>query len=220
MEAHPLSSLIPTTPKPHPPHHALRPQPPTPHTPPHVRHALQILWGPLLRPGLTPPPRTPKCLGPREHPASPAPSPSPSSSSFTSLAAFSPSSRKLRSIILLRSTAALSSALKVQPMAAEGEGTRPGLTHTPRRRRLGRRRQRLLLGGGPLRQLPERPEEPDIRRFTTLPATPAAVTPRPSLARVKEEQPGAGERREERGGQAAVPWCRAALSSSPGAARP
>ncbi|KAL0625246.1 hypothetical protein AAY473_004297, partial [Plecturocebus cupreus] len=52
---------------------------------------------------------------------SPAPS---SSSSFTSLAAFSPSSRKLRSIILLRSTAALSSALNVQPVAAAGEGTR------------------------------------------------------------------------------------------------
>lgn len=52
----------------------------------------------------------------------PAPSPrprSPSSSSLTSRAAFSPSSRRLRSIILLRSTAALSSALSVQPMVAE-----------------------------------------------------------------------------------------------------
>lgn len=66
---------------------------------------------------------------PQRRPAAPlrsAPRPSrpgrssPSSSSFTSLAAFSPSSRKLRSIILLRSTAALSSALSVQPMAAAG----------------------------------------------------------------------------------------------------
>lgn len=43
---------------------------------------------------------------------------SPSSSSFTSRAAFSPSSRRLRSIMRERSAAALSSALTVQPMAA------------------------------------------------------------------------------------------------------
>lgn len=41
----------------------------------------------------------------------------PSSSSFTSLAAFSPSSRRFLSIILDLSAAALSSALTVQPMA-------------------------------------------------------------------------------------------------------
>lgn len=43
---------------------------------------------------------------------------SPNSSSFTSRAAFSPSSRRLRSIMRERSAAALSSALTVQPMAA------------------------------------------------------------------------------------------------------
>lgn len=89
-----------------------------------------------------------------DHHSSSAPNPSPSSSSFTSLAAFSPSSRKLRSIILLRSTAALSSALNVQPMAAAGEGTGPGLTHTPWELLLGWLRQLLLRGGGLLRQLP------------------------------------------------------------------
>lgn len=137
--------------------------------------------------------------------ASPAPSPSPSSSSFTSLAAFSPSSRKLRSIILLRSTAALSSALNVQPMAAAGEGTRPGLTHTPRRRlRSGWPRQRLLLGGGPLRQLPERPEDPDIRRLRHFRQRPAAVTACAFLARVEEVQPEA-EVRGGAEGSAAVP---------------
>lgn len=109
----------------------------------------------------------------------------------------SPSSRKLRSIILLRSTAALSSALNVQPMAAAGEGTRPGLTHTPRRRlRSGWPRQRLLLGGGPLRQLPERPEDPDIRRLRHFRQRPAAVTACAFLARVEEVQPEA----EVRGG--------------------
>lgn len=46
----------------------------------------------------------------------PARPPLPSSSSLTSRAAFSPSSRRFRSIILLRSTAALSSALSVQPI--------------------------------------------------------------------------------------------------------
>jgi hypothetical protein len=60
----------------------------------------------------------------------------------------------LRSIILLRSTAALSSALNVQPMAAAGEGTGPGLTHTPWELLLGWLRQLLLRGGGLLRQLP------------------------------------------------------------------
>lgn len=40
----------------------------------------------------------------------------PSSSSLTSLAAFSPSSRRFLSIILLRSTAALSSVLSVHPI--------------------------------------------------------------------------------------------------------
>ena len=40
----------------------------------------------------------------------------PNSNSFTSLAALSPSARRFLSIILLRSTAALSSALSVQPM--------------------------------------------------------------------------------------------------------
>lgn len=48
----------------------------------------------------------------------------PSSSSFTSLAAFSPSSRRFLSIILDLSAAALSSALTVQPMAPR---TRPVL---------------------------------------------------------------------------------------------
>ena len=82
-------------------------------------------------------------------------------------------------------------------MAAAEEGTGPGLTQKPRRLRLSRRRQSLLLGGGPLRQLPERPGEPDIRRFTTLPATPAAVASSTSLAGVKEARPKAEVRREK-----------------------
>lgn len=46
--------------------------------------------------------------------------PLPKRSSLTSLAAFSPSSRRFLSIILLLSTAALSSALNVQPMLGRG----------------------------------------------------------------------------------------------------
>lgn len=49
----------------------------------------------------------------------------PSSSSLTSLAAFSPSSRRFLSIIFDRSAAALSSALTVQPMAPHGGAHRP-----------------------------------------------------------------------------------------------
>lgn len=56
----------------------------------------------------------------------------PSSSSFTSLAAFSPSSRRFLSIILDLSAAALSSALTVQPMAPHA---RPGFHKTSRTKR-------------------------------------------------------------------------------------
>lgn len=59
--------------------------------------------------------------------ASPARLPLPSSSSLTSRAAFSPSSRRFRSIILLRSTAALSSALSVQPIVPEARAARHSL---------------------------------------------------------------------------------------------
>lgn len=50
------------------------------------------------------------------HPPPPISPRLPSSSSFTSRAAFSPSSRRFLSIILLRSTAALSSVLSVHPI--------------------------------------------------------------------------------------------------------
>lgn len=160
-----------------PAHHALRSLSHQPNTPPHARHALYPLGGPSRQPGLTPL-KAPMNLGLPESPASPAHRPSPSSSSFTSLAAFSPSSRKLRSIILLRSTAALSSALNVQPMAAAGEGTGLGLTDTPRELRFRRLRRRLLLGGGPLRQLLELLELPDIRCLRHFRQHPAAVTAR------------------------------------------
>lgn len=59
---------------------------------------------------------------------------SPRSSSFTSRAAFSPSSRRFLSIILERSAAALSSALTVQPMAPLGS-CRPGETEGEQRGR-------------------------------------------------------------------------------------
>lgn len=185
-ESHPPSSLIPTTPNPTLSSRPPEPQPPK-NTPPHGRHASRSLRGPFCGSG-QPLLRAPGYLGPPVHPASPALSPSPSSSSFTSLAAFSPSSRKLRSIILLRSTAALSSALNVQPMAAAGEGTEPGLTHTPQRPQLGWLRQRLRLGGGPLRQLPGRPEKPDIRLLRHFRPRPAAVTAQTCPARVEEER--------------------------------
>lgn len=78
-------------------------------------------------------------------------------------------------------------------MAAAGEGTGPGLTHTLR---FGWPKQRLLLGGGPLRQLPERPEEPDIRRLRHFRQRPTAVTAQASLDGVEKVQPEA----EVRGG--------------------
>lgn len=84
-------------------------------------------------------------------PRAPSPRPrSPSSSSLTSRAAFSPSSRRLRSIILLRSTAALSSALSVQPMVAERRralGAGAGWQHGER---LARRRPRYVRSSGKL----------------------------------------------------------------------
>lgn len=60
--------------------------------------------------------------------------PLPKRSSFTSLAAFSPSSRRFLSIILLLSTAALSSALSVQPILGKG------LRYLAGRREAGERR--------------------------------------------------------------------------------
>uniref|UniRef100_M3Z3L0 Uncharacterized protein n=1 Tax=Mustela putorius furo TaxID=9669 RepID=M3Z3L0_MUSPF len=57
--------------------------------------------------------------------------PLPSSSSLTSRAAFSPSSRRFRSIILLRSTAALSSALSVQPIVPGARARRRSLHVRP-----------------------------------------------------------------------------------------
>lgn len=80
-------------------------------------------------------PRGPQRPPPRAAPSPPArppgprgaPPPSPSSSSLTSRAAFSPSSRRFRSIILLRSTAALSSALSVQPMVPGARACRRSL---------------------------------------------------------------------------------------------
>lgn len=49
----------------------------------------------------------------------------PNKSNFTSLAAFSPSSRRFLSIIFVLSAAALSSALTVQPMVPKGRAHRP-----------------------------------------------------------------------------------------------
>lgn len=88
-------------------------------------------------------------------PLSPGPGPSPrprspNSSSLTSRAAFSPSSRRLRSIILLRSTAALSSALNVQPMVAERRRALGAGTGWQSEERLARRRPRYVLSSGKL----------------------------------------------------------------------
>lgn len=54
----------------------------------------------------------------------------PSSRSLTSLAAFSPSSLRFLSIILLLSTAALSSVLNVQPILPHDDPNRLNLTHS------------------------------------------------------------------------------------------
>lgn len=60
--------------------------------------------------------------------------PLPRRSSLTSLAAFSPSSRRFLSIILLLSTAALSSALSVQPILGRGLWYRAGRREARERR--------------------------------------------------------------------------------------
>lgn len=99
----------------------------------------------------------------RPTPGAPRPSPrptrppSPSSSSLTSRAAFSPSSRRFRSIILLLSTAALSSALRVQPMVPGARGCRRSLQVRSRSRNTG---ASFLSGRGRPNRSRRRPHRP------------------------------------------------------------